>query len=52
MSNGPSVQCACISPDARRCYMVRYDLDPADDDLDDGRCECACHHAEDDDDEQ
>jgi hypothetical protein len=32
--------------------MVRYDLDPDDDDLDDSRCECACHHAEEGDDEQ
>lgn len=35
--------CACRSYDARWCYIVRYDIDPADDDLDDGRCECLCH---------
>jgi hypothetical protein len=35
--------CACESADARWCYIVRYDIDPSDDQLDDGRCECLCH---------
>lgn len=39
--------CACLSTDARMCYIVRNDVDPADDDLDDGRCECRCHTWED-----
>lgn len=38
-----SYGCACQAADARFCYIVRYDVDPADDDLDDGRCECLCH---------
>ena len=40
---GNSYGCACQAADARFCYIVRYDVDPADDDLDDGRCECLCH---------
>lgn len=36
--------CACVNTDARLCYLIRYDVDPADDSLDDGRCECLCHH--------
>lgn len=35
--------CACKNLDARMCYVIRYDIDPADDDLDDGHCECLCH---------
>ena len=39
--------CACRSTCARLCYLIRYDVDPADDDLDDSRCECLCHTWED-----
>lgn len=46
------MKCACQSADARMCYVVRYDIDPADDDLDDGRCECPCHTDEDFDDSE
>lgn len=35
--------CACKAAGSRLCYLVRYDVDPADDDLDDYRCECLCH---------
>lgn len=44
-SSGPpgTYGCACQAADARLCYIVRHDLDPAEDPLDDGRCECLCH---------
>lgn len=34
--------CACQSEDARRCYVLRYDLDDEDDN-DAMDCECVCH---------
>jgi len=43
-STDTSENCACVSADARWCYKIRYDVDPADDDLDDERCECRCHY--------
>lgn len=43
--------CVCEAAGARLCYLIRYDVDPADDEgasylsaIDDGSCECACHH--------
>lgn len=42
-STDTSGRCACVSKDARWCYSIRYAVDPADDDLDDRRCECRCH---------
>lgn len=36
--------CACAAAGARLCYLIRYDVGPADDEMDDGTCECSCHH--------
>ena len=36
--------CDCKAAGARLCYLIRYDVDPADDEMNDGSCECACHH--------
>lgn len=35
--------CACAAAGARLCYLIRCDVDAADDDLDDGTCDCLCH---------
>lgn len=36
-------ECMCVSADSRWCYLIRYDIDPASECMDDGRCECSCH---------
>lgn len=46
MKPAPSSECACQSSDARMCYIVRYDIDPSDDQFEDERCECSCHSDE------
>lgn len=46
---GIGQECACVHPDRRECYVMRYKL-YGKRDTDDGVCECMCHNRDDEDD--